>query len=161
MRPTPIPMLPVLACIAGASTIGLGLWLQFNAPDTVIEMPAMQYADQRGAEDIENLKYHDAPITIETAELIVNSSGFSPDRSEYSRTAQRAAPERREPEYNPKYVGSLGRGDQMRVMIVWRPGEEARSHRIGDETPWGKITEISSTEIAFKAVDRLRTLSLF
>ena len=107
------------------------------------------------------MKYYDTPTAIEASELIVTSSGFSPDRSEYSRSIQRAVSEPREPEYDPKFVGSLGRGDQVRVMIVWRPGEEARTYSIGDKTPWGYLTDVTSTELKFKNGDSQKNLLIF
>ena len=161
MKPTPIPMMPVLGCLIGIGTIGFALWHHFAEVNSNSRALALEDVHRVQMEEVVPLRYYDTPIAIETAEIIVTFSGFSPDRSAYSRSVQRASPEPREPEYEPKYIGSLGRGDQVRVMIVWRPGEEARSHKIGDQTPWGTVTKITAMEILFNAPDQARTLSLF
>ena len=161
MKPTPIPMMPVLGCLIGIGTIGLALWHHFAEATPNYGLVALETVDRVQMEEVVPLRYYDTPIAIETAEIIVTSSGFSPDRSAYSRSVQRATPEPREPEYEPKYIGSLGRGDQAKIMIVWKPGTDPQTHAIGDETPWGRLTDVTNKDLIFDRSGVRISLSIY
>ncbi|MEO1029489.1 MAG: hypothetical protein AAFX02_10595 [Pseudomonadota bacterium] len=94
-------------------------------------------------------------------QLILNTSPFHPERQAFSRQAiakPKAPPKK---VYNPVIVGFLGRGDSRRVMITWEPGRDPLTHAIGDQTPWGILSEIGSSSLNFIEGEQQRQLSLF
>lgn len=95
-----------------------------------------------------------------TVVSLLARSPFSPARAAFSRYAPlQAAPQ--EPQYNPEFVGLLGKGATVRAMVTWNPGETAQVHAIGDPTPWGKLVSASSSELVFEGPEGEKSLKLF
>ncbi len=92
---------------------------------------------------------------------LLSASPFHPDRSAYERAQRRAPLPPPEKVYTPVVMGVLGRGERKRVMITWEPGTDPQTHALGDETPWGKLTELGSSNLTFLKGDKRRELDLF
>lgn len=161
MRTAPIPLFPLLACLLGFGMFAGGIWHTLRAPVENVTFEQPSWTSSEKTAEIVLLKYHDTPLAIEASELIVTSSGFATDRTAYSRSVQTAAARPAAPEYKPQYVGRLGKGDELRVMIVWKPGDRAQTHSVGDDTPWGKLHKITSTELWFESQNQQKSLSIY
>ncbi|ABI75947.1 hypothetical protein HNE_2523 [Hyphomonas neptunium ATCC 15444] len=96
----------------------------------------------------------------ESMRNVLARSPFSPARAAFSRYAP-SEPVPAEPQYNPEFVGLLGKGDTVRAMITWNPGEPAQVHAIGDPTPWGELVSASSNELLFEGPAGEKLLKLF
>ena len=157
------PLTPLLLLILSTVITGAGIYMFFRPVVSLTTLP-----DRSGIAAMPAaLSEEPEPVAIlprgESAQLardILARSPFSPTRAAFSRAAPvRPAPAA--PQYRPEFVGLLGKGEKVRAMVTWNPGETAKVHAVGDETPWGKLTSASSSELVFEGKDGSRTLKLF
>ena len=161
MSATPIPAGALFLCLMGAGLIGGTVWYSMQPPaeHEFVQMPSIIAG--RDDATTEPHRYHDNVLAIEASEAVIKQSGFAPDRSPFSRSIQRATPTAQKPEYDPQYVGSMGSGTGLKVMVRWRPGEQPAVHSVGDKTPWGTLIELSASELIFETNGERKALALF
>lgn len=161
MNATPVPARPLFFCMVGVGMIAGSIWysmqpspqfefVEFSVPNSLEEdNPAIMR------------RYHDNVLTIEASETVMKRSGFAPDRTPYSRSIQSSASVVTKPDYDPQFVGTMGRASGLKVLVVWKAGEQPLTHLIGDETPWGVLVEASSAQLIFERDGVRKTLSMF
>lgn len=157
------PLTPLLLLILSAVITGTGIWMYFRPIVSLTVLP-----DRSGISAMPAaLSEEPEPVAIlprgESAQLardILARSPFSPKRAAFSRAAP-ARPAPAAPQYRPEFVGLLGKGEKVRAMVTWNPGETAKVHAIGDDTPWGKLISATSSELVFEGKDGAKTLKLF
>ncbi len=88
-------------------------------------------------------------------------SPFDKSRSAFTRQKTKPKSSPKKPTHQPEFIGTLGKANSRKAMIVWEPNAIAMTHSIGDDTPWGILTSISSTELIFETDEQTRKLSLF
>jgi len=162
MKSTPLPAIPLLITLAGTILLGSAgfIWLKPEPALSQMELPAIQSTEADMPVTI--IQFHSPEMASASTTGILAASPFASDRSAYSRArsaAARQAPPK--PVYNPQFVGTSGKGDSIRALIIWMPGEQARSTAIGDDTPWGTLASASSSELHFEGEDGPKTLSMF
>ncbi|MEO0884287.1 MAG: hypothetical protein AAFY34_16390 [Pseudomonadota bacterium] len=92
---------------------------------------------------------------------LLGASPFHAKREPFSRAALARRSEQPKPELRPEIVGFVGKGDRRRVMIDWRNGSPIGTYSVGDDTPFGLLTELQSTSLSFEHSDGNRQLELF
>lgn len=158
MTASPLPAGPIVLAVA-ASVLFAGtayVWLNPAPKQNSLELPIIQATE--APLPAVPVQYHSTEDAQRATSGIMQSSPFEPGRSAYSRTPPRTAPK---PVYNPQLVGISGKGDALRALIIWKPGEAAQPTAIGDDTPWGPLISATSNELVFKGTDGVKKLSLF
>tara|TARA_R110001599_G_scaffold248174_1_gene448216 strand:+ start:269 stop:757 length:489 start_codon:yes stop_codon:yes gene_type:complete len=157
------PLTPLLLLILSTVITGAGIWMYFRPVVSLTTLPdrsgtsAMPVALSEEPEPVAILPRGDSALS---ARDILARSPFSPTRAAFSRAAP-ARPAPTAPQYRPEFVGLLGKGEKVRAMVTWNPGETAKVHAIGDETPWGILASATSSELVFQGKDGEKTLKLF
>lgn len=90
---------------------------------------------------------------------ILARSGFSPERSAFSRTPSSPQPE--EPEYQPRLLGISGSGENTVALVEWMAGQPAVTVRVGDDTPWGIVSSIEMGRTSFSGGGIEQSISLY
>ncbi|MEM7663387.1 MAG: hypothetical protein AAF292_14165 [Pseudomonadota bacterium] len=106
--------------------------------------------DQRQAEDSQS-----------DFQALLAASPFHSTREPFSRASAAQTVERAGPELQPQIVGFLGKDNNRRVMIDWNNGSPTGSFSVGDDTPFGRLTEIRNTSLSFENINGDRELRLF
>ncbi|CAN0302977.1 unnamed protein product, partial [Chrysoparadoxa australica] len=88
-------------------------------------------------------------------------SPFARDRKAYSRSVAAPQTQATAVRYQPRFVGTLGRADRMRAMIIWNPNEPAEIYQVGEETPSGTLISITSLAIVLENEGEQTELKLF
>lgn len=161
MNATPVPARPLFFCMVGVGMIAGSIWysMQPSAEFEFVEFLVPKSLEEDKPPIMH--RYHDNVLTIEASETVMKRSGFAPDRTPYSRSIQSSGPVVAKPDYDPQFVGTMGRGSSLKVMVVWKAGDQPRTHLIGDETPWGKLVEATSAQLIFERDGVRKTLSMF
>lgn len=106
---------------------------------------------QRRIEPLPSTDLDPSQLTGETIRIkqILDASPFVPDRAAFNRQVE--PPARPEPppiNWQPELVGIVGQGENRRALLIWHPQHaEAQSFKTGDETPWGRVTSLSSDSV--------------
>ena len=160
MKSPPLPALPVLCILIGTGLIVASTFILIS-PQSTMHLPDLpeQAAPSTNIPSAP-LPYHNQQTSSISVSSILSASPFASDRSAYSRAPARP-PAPPKPVYAPQFVGTLGKGDEIRAMIIWTPGQPAQPTSIGDDTPWGKLVAASSSRLEFDGPDGKKSLSLF
>ena len=156
-----IPLGPLFFGLTGLGLIGLsGLLGVSPGPETPRAPAALAEETAPTEHEVALLTYHDPVRARGFVDIILGQSPFVSDRSAYSRSALQT-PRPVEPELNPQFVGVFGSGTAISALVVWEPGQPAQSHGIGDETPWGVLTSVTSSRLVFEGEKGRKELELF
>ena|GEM_PF-3399886 len=157
------PLTPLLLLILSTVITGAGIYMFFRPVISLAALPdrsGIAAIPAAPSEEPEPFAIAPRDESVQSARDILARSPFSPTRAAFSRAAPvRPAPAA--PQYRPEFVGLLGKGRKVRAMVTWNPGETAKVHAIGDDTPWGKLISATSSELVFESEDGSRTLKLF
>lgn len=158
--PHALPLRPMLVTLVGSSLLGFSLFLllQSEASETSSDLEYFggSVANAEGAP----LTYNDPVRARGYVDIVLGQSPFVKDRSAYRRNLVQA-PEPTLPELTPEFVGVMSNEGETEALVVWRTEEGAKSHSIGDETPWGVLISISPTRLVFESVEGQKELDLF
>lgn len=160
-----VPLLPLVGVLVSVTGV-CGAVLLIDQPTrqpvaSLPDPPAQIYAPSESAPPI---VYNDQVRSNGDAQIILNQSPFSKSRTPFSRTRLTATPRpASQPsiELDPRFLGVIDTGRTQRAVIKWRPDEDVRQIKIGDDTPLGTVTAITSNEIQFEKDGERETLSLY
>jgi hypothetical protein len=157
------PATPLLMIVIGTGLLGFGVWAWFTP---LIPQRAMPYIPPIETAAPGTMDSPAAPGTArklaptqQVTRLLTNSP-YSPTREAFSRTPPRP-PAPKAQEYQPQFIGLLGKGERARAMVIWKPGEPEKTHAVGDQTPWGTLVSASGERLVLRDGDTERTLTLF
>ncbi|MCH9752461.1 MAG: hypothetical protein K0U61_09625 [Alphaproteobacteria bacterium] len=155
-----IPLGPLVFALAGIGLMGVSAYLMLTGKleRSRTELSAAETSSPE--EEGTLLTYHDPVRARGFVDIMLGQSPFVADRSAYSRNTP-SVPEPVEPELNPEFVGTIGRGDEISAFVIWEPGQAAQKHMIGDETPWGVLVLTTSSTLVFEGENGRRELELF
>ncbi len=156
------PLMGVLVSIAGICGAILLIDHPGQTPD--LNIPVLRAERYTPGVTEPLLVYHDQVRANGDAQIILNQSPFSKTRTPFSRVRNTSTPR---PEsqpavkLDPRLLGVVETEQTRRAVLIWRAGEEAVEVTLGEDTPLGKVTAISSNEVQFERDGDTTTLSLF
>lgn len=155
-----IPLLPIgLVVVILAVTSAL-----LMVPRTSLETRPMPFVETRAPLTVASLSTgvqgldRDDEMAVSSVDHWLDRSPWIADRSAYQSPPPVEIKQVRQP-YTPVLVGTVSRGSQKWALIQWHPHQpDVASFSIDDETPWGRVLQISGAHVRFHDG---RSISLF
>lgn len=156
-----LPLTPLLLCVIGAGLVLFGGYMLATVSAPAVNAPLGYDQGISEAQNTQALIYHDPMKASGSVTSIQTKSPFARDRGAYSRSMAVSQTQSSAIVYKPKFVGTLGRADRVRAMIIWNPNEPAEIFAVGERTPAGTLISITSLAIVLENEGEQTELKLF